>query len=96
MELNGSTLGIIGMGKIGKAVAKRASGFGMKILFTDQQVRDEISASQVSFDELLTRSDIVSLHAPLTPDTRGMINKSTLSLMKPTAILINAARGPLG
>lgn len=95
IELNGSTLGIIGMGKIGKAVARRALGFGMKIIYTDPQVSDEINALKVSLDELLIRSDIVSLHAPLTPETRGMINRSTLSRMKSSAILINAARGSL-
>jgi glyoxylate reductase len=95
MELNGSTLGIIGMGKIGKAVARRALGFGMKILYSDPQESNEINASQVSFEELLRQSDILSLHTPLTPETRGMINKSTLCMMKSSAILINAARGPL-
>jgi lactate dehydrogenase-like 2-hydroxyacid dehydrogenase len=94
-ELNGSTLGIVGMGKIGKAVARRAMGFGMKVIYTDPQVTDEINASQVSLEELLMQSDIVSLHTPLEHDTRGIINKSTLSQMKSSAILINAARGPL-
>jgi phosphoglycerate dehydrogenase-like enzyme len=94
-ELNGSTLGIIGMGKIGKAVSNRALGFGMNILFTDPETLPYPNALQVSLEELLERSDIVSLHAPLTPDTRGMINRSTLSLMRPSAILINAARGQL-
>lgn len=94
-ELNGSTLGIIGMGKIGKAVARRAMGFGMQIIYTDQHVVDDISFSNVSLEELLAKSDIVSLHTPLTSDTRGMINKISLSLMKPASILINAARGPL-
>jgi phosphoglycerate dehydrogenase-like enzyme len=83
------------MGKIGTAVAKRALGFGMKIIYTDPQVSDEIQASKVTIEDLLTRSDIVSLHVPLTPGTRDMINKSTLALMKSSAILINAARGPL-
>jgi glyoxylate reductase len=95
MELNGSMLGIVGMGKIGKAVARRALGFGMKIIYSDPQKTNEINASQVSFEELLIRSDILSLHTPLTPETRGIINKSTLSMMKSSAILINAARGPL-
>jgi len=94
-ELNGSTLGIIGMGKIGRAVAKRALGFGMKILFSDSEIRADVTATQVSLDDLLKNSDFISLHAPLTADTRGMINRSTLSLMKSSAILINAARGPL-
>jgi glyoxylate reductase len=95
MELNSSTLGIIGMGKIGQAVARRALGFGMNIIFTDPQLKDVSSAIQVKPDELLERSDFISIHAPLTPDTRGMINQATLSKMKPTAMLINAARGPL-
>jgi glyoxylate reductase len=95
MELKGSTLGIIGMGKIGQAVAMRGLGFGMQILFTDPEPKKIINATQVPLNELLSKSDIVSLHTPLTPDTRGMINKSTLCLMRPTAILINAARGPL-
>jgi glyoxylate reductase len=94
-ELNGSTLGIIGMGKIGRAVAKRASAFGMKIVFTDPEVRDEANAAQVPLDELLKNSDFISLHVPLTEDTRCMINHSALSMMKSSAILINAARGPL-
>ncbi len=95
LELNNSTLGIIGMGKIGKAVARRALGFGMKILYTDPQAAREINVAQISLEELLRCSDIVSLHTPLTADTRGMINPATLSLMKSGAYLINAARGPL-
>jgi len=95
IELYGSTIGIIGMGKIGQAVAKRALGFGMNILFNDPVLLHHTIASLVSFKELLERSDIISLHAPLTPDSRGMINKSTLSLLKPSAILINTARGQL-
>jgi lactate dehydrogenase-like 2-hydroxyacid dehydrogenase len=94
-ELNGSILGIIGMGKIGIAVAKRALGFGMNIIYTDPENVDYINATQVSFEELLQQSDIISLHVPLTPDTRGMINKTTLCYMKSSAILINTARGPL-
>jgi lactate dehydrogenase-like 2-hydroxyacid dehydrogenase len=95
LELNGSTLGIIGMGKIGQAVARRAGGFGMQVIFTDNQAKLVEHATQVSLEELLQRSDIVSLHAPLTPETRGLINRDTLSRMKSSAFLINAARGPL-
>jgi glyoxylate reductase len=95
MELKDSTLGIIGMGKIGKAVARRAMGFGMKILFSDPETRSEINSTQVPLVELLKNSDIISLHTPLTDDTRGIKNQSTLSMMKPSAILINTARGPL-
>jgi glyoxylate reductase len=95
IELNGSTLGIVGMGKIGKAVAQRAMAFGMKILFTDPDTINYPNAIQVSFNELLKNSDFISLHAPLTEDTRKIINKDAFSLMKPNAILINAARGSL-
>jgi glyoxylate reductase len=95
MELSGSTLGIIGMGKIGRAVARRARGFGLKILYTDSKISDEPDATKVTLEELFSQSDIVSLHAPLTPDTRGMINQTTFPMMKPSAILINTARGGL-
>ncbi len=95
LELRGSVLGIVGMGKIGKAVADRARGFGMNIIFTDPEEKEYPGASQVPLYELLKESNIVSLHAPLTTQTKGMINKDTLNLMKPTAYLINAARGPL-
>jgi phosphoglycerate dehydrogenase-like enzyme len=95
MDLNGSTLGIIGMGKIGKAVAHRAKAFGMNIIYTDPQAWEDPNVSRVNMDELLNQSDIVTLHTPLTHETRGLINKSTLSLMKTTAILVNAARGQL-
>lgn len=95
LELNGKTLGIIGMGKIGQAVAKRAVGFGLNIIFSDPFPRKIPNANQVTFKELLNNSDIISIHAPLTNETRGMINRSAFLLMKPTAILINAARGQL-
>jgi glyoxylate reductase len=95
IELNGSTLGIIGMGKIGQAVARRALGFGMQIIFTDNERKHVEHATQVTLGELLQRSDIITLHAPLTPDTRGLINRETIALMKPSAVLINAARGSL-
>jgi glyoxylate reductase len=95
MELCGAMIGIIGMGNIGKAVARRASGFGMKILFTDPEIKNDIDGSQVSLETLLSNSDIVTLHAPLNQYTHGLINEHTLALMKPNSILINAARGPL-
>src|SRR4030042_2595582 len=95
MELHGSPLGIIGMGKIGQSVAKRALGFGTTILFTDPKTIHFPNATQVSLEELLIRSDIVSLHAPLMTETRSIMNEKTLSFMKPSAILINTARGQL-
>ncbi len=97
-DIYGAALGIIGMGRIGQAMAKRAAGFGMKILYYDLHQPGDLSgvhAQKVALDDLLAQSDFVSLHAPLTPDTRHMINARTLRLMKPNAVLVNTARGPL-
>jgi glyoxylate reductase len=95
----GATLGIVGMGRIGQAVARRARGFKMRILYTDTerlpQMEAELGASFHSFEDLLRESDYVSLHAPLLDSTRGLVGAEQLALMKPTAVLINAARGPL-
>ena len=87
-DVHGKTLGIVGLGRIGKAVAKRAEGFDMEVIHHN-------SASGVPLEELLERSDFVSLHAPLTDDTRGMIDDDELRRMKSTAILINTSRGAL-
>ena len=87
-DVHGKTLGIVGMGRIGSAVARRAEGFGMEVL-------TRTSSDGVPLDELLERSDFVSLHAPLNDSTRGMIDEDQLKLMKPTAILINTSRGGL-
>ncbi|MFL5885309.1 MAG: 2-hydroxyacid dehydrogenase [Thermoleophilaceae bacterium] len=84
-DVHHTTLGIVGFGRIGRAVARRAAGFGMDVLHT----RD------VSLDELLERSDFVSLHVPLSGSTRGLIGERELLKMKPTAILVNTARGPI-
>jgi len=98
-DLRGATLGIVGLGKIGRAVAERARGFGLRIVYTDtsprQDVEAELGATFLSFDELIRQSDFISLHCPLTPETRGLINETVLREMKPTAILVNAARGPV-
>lgn len=98
-DLHGATLGIIGLGRIGKAVARRASGFEMRILAYNpnlpQQEADTVHARLVDFDTLLRESDFVTLHTPLTPQTRGLINRDALAKMKPTAILVNTARGPI-
>ena len=95
-ELKGKKLGIIGYGNIGRRVAEIARGFGMEILVA---TRPEDSASVIShrvpINDLLRQADVVSLHCPLTPETRNLINRSSLSLMKPTAFLINTARGAL-
>jgi glyoxylate reductase len=86
-DVHGATLGIIGMGRIGRAVAQRAGGFDMEVIHTG---RDGLALT-----ELLERSDYVSVHCPLTPQTRHMIDGAALARMKPTAILINTARGPI-
>jgi glyoxylate reductase len=93
-----STLGIIGYGRIGQAVARRAAGFGMRILYYDPHHKpgsDTPSAQGVDLPTLLTESDFVSLHTPLTTNTHHLISGSELAQMKPTAILINTARGPV-
>ncbi|MBK9750561.1 MAG: D-glycerate dehydrogenase [Chloroflexi bacterium] len=96
-DLNGATLGIIGLGRIGKAVAQRARGFDMNILAYSRHLTDEEArahgATRVDLPTLLHESDFVSLHTPLTPDTRHLINRETLAEMKQTAILINTTRG---
>jgi D-3-phosphoglycerate dehydrogenase len=98
-NIHQKTLGIIGLGRIGKAVARRARGFDMPILATDM-VQDTAFAQQygvtyMPLNDLLQRADIVSINAPLARDTRHLIDAQTLRLMKPTAFLINTARGDL-
>jgi glyoxylate reductase len=85
-DLAGAVLGIVGWGRIGQAVARRADGFGMEIVHSSR-------SSGVPLEELLARADFVSLHTPLTPDTRHLIDADALARMKPTALLINTARG---
>jgi glyoxylate reductase len=98
-EVHSSTLGIVGMGRIGTQVARRARGFDMQVLYHNRRPKTDLdpalAARYVSFDELLAKSDYVMLTAPLTTETRGLINASALKKMKPTAILINIARGPV-
>lgn len=89
LELAGATLGIVGWGRIGQAVARRAAGFGMHVLHTD------VVGGDVGLDELLERADVVSLHVPLDEGTRGLIGAAALSRMKRDAILVNTARGPI-
>lgn len=92
-ELDGKTLGIIGFGKIGKAVAKIASAFGMKILVSTNHPAPFDNVDFCEKEELLKKSDFVTLHCPLTPSTEGMVNKEFLAKMKNSAILINTSRG---
>jgi glyoxylate reductase len=94
------TLGIVGFGRIGRGVARRAQGFRMRVLYHDQarvaaDVERELHAEFVDFDRLLGESDFISLHVPLLPETRHLISKDALGKMKPTAYLINTSRGPV-
>lgn len=95
VELSGLTLGIVGFGRIGRAVAKLASGFGMDVLVQTKTPRCGDGMSYVDLDSLFRTSDVVSLHCPLTRETEGMVSQRRLNLMKPSAFLINTARGPL-
>ncbi|WP_250513219.1 D-glycerate dehydrogenase [Caballeronia sp. INDeC2] len=99
VDVQGKTLGIVGLGRIGGAVARRAAlGFRMNVLYTNrsanEQAEKEFGAKRVELDELLAQSDFVCLQVPLTPQTRGLIGANELQKMKPSAILINASRGP--
>ncbi|MDE7153088.1 MAG: D-2-hydroxyacid dehydrogenase [Muribaculaceae bacterium] len=97
MELAGKTIGIVGFGNIGRAVARIAAAFGMKVVTPTSKPASLLPeyVEKVTMQELFRRSDVVSLHCPLTPQTRHLINADTLSQMKSTAILINTGRGPL-
>lgn len=94
-DVYGATLGIVGLGRIGMAVARRARGFDMRVLYHggDDQAARAIGAQPRALDDLLRESDFISLHVPLTPDTVGMIGADAFKRMKPDAILINTARG---
>lgn len=97
-DVHGATLGIVGFGRIGRAVARRAAGFGMTVLVAargagSSAAARELGAEEVPLDELLERSDFVSLHVSLTAETRGLIDARRLARMKPSAILVNTARG---
>jgi len=93
-ELYGKTLGIVGAGRIGQEVAKRALAFGMTVIAYDViEIKTDLDIKQVSFDELLAQSDIISLHLPLTDQTRHMISNQEFEKMKDGTIIINAARG---
>ncbi len=99
-DVHGSTLGIVGFGRIGQAVARRAVGFGMEVLYAGRtraagEVEAATGATFVPLADLLARADIVSLHVSLGPDTRNLIDAAALRRMKPTAVLVNTARGPV-
>jgi lactate dehydrogenase-like 2-hydroxyacid dehydrogenase len=99
-DVHGGTLGIVGMGRIGQAVARRALGFGMTVLYANRtrlarEIETACNAAFVPLPKLLARSDFVSVHVPLGPTTRHLIGEPELARMKPTAILVNTARGPI-
>jgi len=100
-EMYGKILGLVGFGRIGREVAKRAKPFDVRILYYDKYIhvlpeeKEKLGVEEVSFEKLLAESDIVSLHVPLTDETKGMMNHKTFKAMKNTAILINTARGSL-
>jgi len=95
MELRGKQLGIVGMGRIGRAVAAKAPVFGMRVAYTARRPVDVAGAEHVPLDRLLAASDIVSLHCPMTDETRHLIDQKALLRMKRSAYLINTARGPV-
>lgn len=98
-ELSGKTLGIIGAGRIGTAVALRSAGFGMKVIYVDKkrnkEIEERVGAISVDMDFLLSRSDFVSIHVPLSPETHHLISHRELGLMKKSSYLINTSRGPV-
>ena len=100
LDLDGAQLGIVGLGRIGQAVARRARGFGMRIVYAQPrraapEREAALGARQVGVDELVATSDIVSLHCPLSPETRHLMNGERLAAMKARAVLVNTARGPI-
>jgi len=95
MELRGKQLGLVGVGRIGAAVAEKAPAFGMTIAYTDQRAADIPNATPMPLDRLLSTSDVVSLHVPMLPETKHLIDKKSLARMKRTAYLINNSRGPV-
>jgi glyoxylate reductase len=98
--IQGKTLGIVGLGQIGTAVARRGRAFGMEVAYAGRRpaapaLEAELGARRLALEELLETSDVVSLHCPLTPETRGLIDAAALARMKPTAFLVNTTRGPV-
>ena len=96
----GKTLGILGLGRIGRAVARRSRGFNMRVIYNDAapappSVEKELGAEFLERDQVLAQADFLSLHVPLTPETRGLIGAGELARMKPTAFLVNTSRGPV-
>lgn len=100
MGLEGKVLGVVGLGRIGRAVARRGRAFGMRVAYhsrhrAPQEVEEELSASYRPLDDLLAEADVVTVHVSLSEETRHLIDDRRLALMKPTAVLVNASRGPV-
>lgn len=99
LDVHGATLGIAGLGRIGEAVAKRAQGFSMRLLYWDKvrnlSVEESLGVEYRRFDDLLRESDFITIHLPLEAETRGLFGEREFGLMKPSAVLINTARGPI-
>lgn len=95
VELSGKTLGIIGLGRIGQATARVGQGFGMKVIAHNRSPKEIAGIEMTNLADIFRRSDVVSLHCPLTEENREFVNKERLALMKPSAFLINTGRGPL-
>jgi glycerate dehydrogenase len=94
-DLHGAALGIVGYGTLGRGVERLARAFGMEVLISERKGASELREGRTSFEEVMRRADVLTLHAPLNAETRDMIGREELSLLKPTAILINCARGGL-
>lgn len=99
-DVHGATLGVVGFGRIGQAVARRAAGFGMKVVYNDAQrpppeTEGELGAEYKELDDLLAEADLITLHTSLTPETRHLIDAARLRRMKPTAVIVNTSRGPI-
>jgi len=98
-DMTGATLGIIGAGRIGRAFAMKSRGFDMHVVYADEypctELEEKLGARKVSLEELLSTSDFISIHVPLMPSTRHLIDEKALKMMKPTAVLINTSRGPV-
>jgi glyoxylate reductase len=99
-DIWGKTLGLVGFGRIGRAVARRAGGFNMRVIYSDAiraplDAERELKAEYLSMDQVFAQSDFLSLHVPLLPETRGLISTARLAQMKPTAFIINTSRGPV-
>ena len=99
-DVHHKTIGIVGFGRIGQAVARRAKGFGMRVIYADAvqlppEVEAETGAERREFDELLAESDFISIHTNLTPETRHLFDADAFRAMKPTAVLVNTSRGPV-